>query len=655
MMKRCLQFFLSFLLFFGAVYVFLPISSVQAAGEFITTWKTDNPGVTDTDEIRIPVYDGQVYNYNVGWGDGTYSSGLTASTTHEYAVPGTYTVSVSGTFPGIGFILAGDREKILSVDQWGTNPWAVMGGAFFGCTNLQILASDAPDLSAITDLTYSFRSTNVSGGFEDWDVSHISTFLGTFQDTRFNGAIGNWDMSGATNIAAMFYGNPVFNQDIGDWDISNVTSLNGLFYGDGAFNQDIGSWDTSQVTNMAGLFYHATSFNQDLSEWNIEQVTTMSEMLEGGELSLENYDLLLTSWSAQTVQPSVTFHAGSSTYCATEARGELTGTPQNWIITDGGNLCLTEVRPLAQRTTITDAVYSFQVTDLVETLLTAETGAYSSTLPACHSCSVVIDPVRHTVSFGGLRIGDVLDFTLTFTRANRLRIGSSIVVAPPLPTGGGAVGSLPVQPMIFLKQGIPAPPSFELNSGVATTTSPLVSLALNADPRTVRGYVISLDPTFAKDGIFPFTHATSSFFYSLPERPGTYTVYLKYYSLAGEYSPLLSRVITLEAPRAPDSIARSTQDPSSTAKCLSLGVLKQGSVGQRVKMLQRILAAQGATIYPERLVTGFFGSATKRAVVRLQERYATDILAPLSLSRGTGIVREATDTVLCRLRNGRGF
>lgn len=44
----------------------------------------------------------------------------------------------------------------------------------------------------------------------------------------------------------------------------------------------------------------------------------------------------------------------------------------------------------------------------------------------------------------------------------------------------------------------------------------------------------------------------------------------------------------------------------------------------------------------EGMVNGFFDRATFEALVRFQEKYATDILAPVGLTKGTGIVSKRT-------------
>lgn len=71
-----------------------------------------------------------------------------------------------------------------------------------------------------------------------------------------------------------------------------------------------------------------------------------------------------------------------------------------------------------------------------------------------------------------------------------------------------------------------------------------------------------------------------------------------------------------------------------------------------VKCLQTFLKNQGLDIYPEGLVTGNFGSLTKAAVIKFQEKYASDILTPINLSKGTGYVGIQTRTKINQILNG---
>jgi hypothetical protein len=74
---------------------------------------------------------------------------------------------------------------------------------------------------------------------------------------------------------------------------------------------------------------------------------------------------------------------------------------------------------------------------------------------------------------------------------------------------------------------------------------------------------------------------------------------------------------------------------------------------QEVRCLQEFLKNQGPDIYPEGLVTGNFLSLTKQAVIRFQEKYNQEILAPLGLSKGTGYFGSATRAKINQIINSQ--
>ena len=97
--------------------------------------------------------------YDVDWNNDEVFDEFdqTGPVTHDFLIADTYTIRIRGVYDSIRFNYAGDRRKILSLDQWGTNQWTTMANAFYGAVNLQVLATDTPDFSAVTDMSVHVR------------------------------------------------------------------------------------------------------------------------------------------------------------------------------------------------------------------------------------------------------------------------------------------------------------------------------------------------------------------------------------------------------------------------------------------------------------------------------------------------------------------
>ena len=252
---------------------------------FITTWET----TTNNESITIPTKSGSIYDYFIDWGDGGTDEGVTGSISHVYATPGLHEIKISGQFPRMFFNNLGDKDKILSIDQWGAIQWTSLAHAFKGCSKLNILATDAPDLSEATSMSATFKSCTT------------------------------------------------LNNDLNHWDVSNIERMDFLFEGASTFNQDLGSWNTGNVTNMQSLFKNASNFNQDVSQWNFSQVTNMTRIFSNSGLSTENYDTFLATISCDAnIQSGVPFGAQGIKFCkALSSRDQLQNI-HNWTIDDAG-------------------------------------------------------------------------------------------------------------------------------------------------------------------------------------------------------------------------------------------------------------------------------------------------------------------------------
>ena len=298
---------------------------------FVMVIKTDNAGSSANDQFTIPTFPGETYNYQVDWEyDGTTfttdDAGVSGSITHTYPAPGTYTVAIresraGNTFPSIYFNNAGDKEKVLEIQQWGHINWASMSRAFWGCTQMELTATDLPDLEEVTDFSFMFAEcSNMAGNIN----------------------IAGWDVSSGTDFSAMF--------------------LNAL-----DFNQDIGQWDVSTGTNFSFILSGAIAFNYGLGNWNLSQATNLGSALDFAGLSLANYDATLIGWAAQTPPNDLTLGAAGLAYCSgASARAALLST-YGWTIngdqldcagSGGGNTDCPDHRFVIQSDITTDTTLS---------------------------------------------------------------------------------------------------------------------------------------------------------------------------------------------------------------------------------------------------------------------------------------------------------
>ncbi len=285
-------------------------SSATDNNHFIMTWQSYASGSSNSDQIIIPT-EGTGYNYDIYWEDITNSEvfGLITNVTGDqlidFPAPGDYRVEISGDFPRIYFNNEGDAAKIISIEQWGDQAWASFSSAFNGCQALSIPATDAPDLSGVTDMSYALAGTSV-----------------------FNQSIDHWDVNSIQSMQGLFSGSGSFNQPLSSWVVDNVSDMSQIFDAASSFNQSLSNWNVEGVTNMSAMFRDANSFDQDISDWDISGVTQMTGMLDNSGLSSTHYDNLLVDWAQLSgLQNNVEIGVLGLSYCVgTGSRQELIDT-----------------------------------------------------------------------------------------------------------------------------------------------------------------------------------------------------------------------------------------------------------------------------------------------------------------------------------------
>ncbi len=317
--------------------------SQTAPNQFVFTIDTENTssGSSLNTQFMMPLVSGGSYNATVNWGDGssdTITSYNQQEVTHTYSSAGQYEVSIEGTLQGWQFNNAGDRLKMLDVKQWGVLDLSTEK-SFYGCTNLDASATDAPSVSS-SSFSNMFRDcTNFNGAIGNWDISTVLILSNCFYNcSTFNNSINNWNVSNVTFISGMFFGATSFDQDLNSWDTSNVLDMSYMFYNCSQFNGDIYSWDTSSVTNMQYMLYNCDLFDQSLAAWSIANVTNFSNFMQNASgLSTSNYDATLIAWAAGVVDTGISINFGGSqfTESAYAARFSLIE-DDGWTIVDGG-------------------------------------------------------------------------------------------------------------------------------------------------------------------------------------------------------------------------------------------------------------------------------------------------------------------------------
>lgn len=298
------------------------------AKPFISTWDTNitYTGSTANNQIRLPLISTGVYKFTVNWGDST-TDNITvwnqAETTHTYAAPGTYTVTITGFIKGWDFseFVAtpnNDRRKLLSITQFGCleivtyTSLTTASGAFYQCINLNLTAVlDQPNFKNCTSTAGFLRgcaALTTVANINKWDVSKITSFRSAFRECpSFDDNIGNWNTSQGKDFGLMFRGNttnPLIgsftnggSSSIDNWDMRNATSLVAMFAYQRFFDQNIGNWDVSNVTDMSFMFLtywtgadpttapNNGTFNNggsdSIKNWNTSKVTNMSAMFSG--------------------------------------------------------------------------------------------------------------------------------------------------------------------------------------------------------------------------------------------------------------------------------------------------------------------------------------------------------------------------------------
>ena len=293
-------------------------SLTPPTNNFITRWNLATAGSGST-QISFGAATTGTVNYTwqqVGGAGATGSGSFSGSTATITGLPSGAIIDLSIQPSNFrAFAINGtDNSRLIDVIEWGSVSWISMQGAFYNCSNLNITATDIPNLVGVTNMRYMFAGCSTLNGLTNinlWNTATVTDMSGMFfGDYSFNQNIGAWNTGAVTNMSFMFFGASIFNQNIGSWNTAAVTNMNSMFYYAFAFNQNIGSWNTASVTDMGSMFNRANTFNQNISSWNTYAVINMSSMFSGAYTFNQN----IGTWNTLAVTDMGGMFVGASAF-----------------------------------------------------------------------------------------------------------------------------------------------------------------------------------------------------------------------------------------------------------------------------------------------------------------------------------------------------
>ena len=295
------------------------------------------------DTFVLPVTAKAAGSYFVDWGEGGAEEEFTTTgdKTHTYGAAGTYQVKVRGSMTAMAFNNAGDKDKLMYVDNWGNLAWSSMYAAFYGCSNMTGNYTDAPNLSAVTNMYAMFHGCS-----------------------SFNQSVSNFNTAKVGSMAYMFRGCSSFNQGVSNFNIAAVTDISFMFLGCNInaagtttnYDATLVAWAAQDAPNSLNFHGGTSKYGEGLVENGTTDGAAANKLIQSGQNFLTTvavgdvvynttdgtYALVTAIDSDTQLSISADIMANAEVYriqhsAAAKARASLI-LNDLWTITDGGYL-----------------------------------------------------------------------------------------------------------------------------------------------------------------------------------------------------------------------------------------------------------------------------------------------------------------------------
>lgn len=253
---------------------------------------------------------------------------------------------------------------------------------------------------------------------------------------------------------------------------------------------------------------------------------------------------------------------GSWYFCVTaqDVAGNTSGTsPTGMVIVDTVAPVLTTISSIPQYVSLDKAYYYFSSSELCSIVAlppTSTLGAVETRVGAITDINATVTAYLAGVAIGGTYSGGFSCVDPAGNTSNTLAIGPFTI---PVPHAG----------IVRQVQPTAAYSNQKLGFVTRTVDKKVAVFDLNADPKTVSGYAISLDKNFTNGTIQPFTNETKTATIVLPDTK-EHTVYLFYYSTTGARSEVFSQLVQEKKPlptsKQKTPVKKVTQPKKTTLK-----------------------------------------------------------------------------------------